>query len=39
MIEEQLRAISQLQVQSGTVPDPAFAAIRELAARHGVHTP
>jgi hypothetical protein len=35
MIEEQLRTISQSQVQSGTVLGPAFATIRGLVARHG----
>ena len=35
VIEEQLRAISQSQVQNGTVVGPAFATIRELVVRHG----
>src|ERR1043166_7594256 len=35
MIEEQLRAISQSQVQNGTVVGPVFATIRELVVRHG----
>jgi hypothetical protein len=35
MIQEQLRAISQSQVQNGAVVGPAFATIRELVARHG----
>ena len=34
-IEEQLRAISESQVQRGMVVGPAFATIRELVARHG----
>ena len=35
MIQEQLRAISQSQVQNGAVVGPAFATIRELVTRHG----
>ena len=35
MIKKQLRAISQSQVQNGTIVGPAFATIRELVARHG----
>ena len=35
MIKEQLRAISQSQVQNGTIVGPAFATIRGLVARHG----
>ena len=35
MIKEQLRAISQSQVQNGTIVGPAFTTIRELVARHG----
>ena len=35
MIKEQLRAISQSQVQNGTIVGPAFATIRELVARYG----
>jgi hypothetical protein len=35
MIKEQLRAISQSQVQNGTIVGPAFATIRDLVARHG----
>ena len=35
MIQEQLRAISQSQVQNGAVVGPVFATIRELVARHG----
>jgi hypothetical protein len=34
-IEEQLRAISESQVQNGMVVGPAFATIRNLVARHG----
>jgi hypothetical protein len=35
MIKEQLRAISQSQVQNGTIVGPAFATIRGLVARYG----
>jgi hypothetical protein len=35
MIKEQLRSISQAQVQNGAVVGPAFATIRELVAQHG----
>jgi hypothetical protein len=35
MIEEQLRAISQSQVQNGAAVGPAFATIRDLVVQHG----
>ena len=39
MIQEQLRAISQSQVQNGAVVGPAFATIRQLVAGTDVRIP